>query len=311
MGIRLSIGAGRARLMRMLLTEILLLATLAGALSAYFAFQAAIFAKLFATSSMPVYQTKPDLPVMIYLGATILAAAIVAGLSPAAESLRADLHSAMKPGGLRTSANRRRSFLVAAQVAMSLVLLVCAALFLRAQYTMFTADPGFETRRVLFVSLPAPRAGAADRIREIPGVDAVAAGYPLSQDEMGTGADEVRLPGQAAGSGKPTAVTAVSTNYFDTLKIPLLRGRSATNGRESVVSQAFAESWWPGQDPLGEPTVLADGTVAVVVGVARDVESEHSGAMDGPHLYRWRDLSSADSLLIRFRGDAGHIRACS
>ncbi len=154
MGIRLSIGAGRARLMRMLLTEILLLAAIAGALSAYVAFQApALFTKLLATSSMPVYQTKPDLPVMIYLGAIILAAAIIAGLSPAAESLRGDLHSAMKPGGSGASTAGRRNFLVAAQVAMSLILLVCAGLFVRAQYVMFTADPGFETRRVLFLSL--------------------------------------------------------------------------------------------------------------------------------------------------------------
>jgi predicted permease len=305
MGIRLSIGAGRARLMRMLLTEILLLATLAGALSAYFAFQApAIFTKLLATSSMPVYQTKPDLSVMIYLGTIILVATIMAGLSPAAESLRGDLHGAMKPGGSGASANGRRSFLVAAQVAMSLVLLVCAGLFLRAQYTMFTADPGFETRRVLFVSVQMPRAGAAERIREIPGVDAVAAGYPLSQEEAGTGTDEVRLPGQVTGSGKQAAVTAVSTNYFDTLRISLLHGRSVTNRQEAVVSQAFAESWWPGKDPLGERAVLADGTVASIVGVARDVESEHPGTVDSPHLYRWRDLSSADSLLIRFRGDA-------
>lgn len=308
MGIRLSIGAGRSRLMRMLLTEILLLATLAGALSAYIAFQApAIFAKMLATSSMPVYQTKPDLEVMIYLGAIILCATIMAGLSPAGESLRGDLHSAMKAGstGMAAGASKRRSFLIGAQVAMSLVLLVCAGLFMRAQYTMFTADPGFEIRRVLFVPLQAPLAATADRILKVPGVESVASGSPLSQEEQGPATQEVRAPWQPAGSGKQIAITDVSTNYFDTLSIRLLQGRSPTNAREAVVSRACARSFWPGKDPIGERVVLADGKEATIVGVASDVASEHPGSVDAPHLYRWRDMSHpVDSLLIRFRGDA-------
>jgi predicted permease len=186
MGIRLAVGAGRLRLTRMLLVEILLLAAAAGALSAAIAFEApALFARFFSTVSMPVYQTAPDLKVLAYLGAIVLAATLMAGLSPAAESLRVDLHSAMKPGGGSIgAAASRRSFLVAAQVAMSLVLLVCAGLFLRAQYALFTADPGFETRRVLFVSFD-PRLPAADRLRAIPGVESVALGNPLSQEEEG------------------------------------------------------------------------------------------------------------------------------
>jgi predicted permease len=308
MGIRLSIGAGRSRLMRMLLTEILLLATLAGALSAYIAFEApAILAKMLATSSMPVYQTKPDLQVMIYLGAIILCATIMAGLSPAGESLRVDLHSAMKAGtsGMAAGASKRRSFLIGAQVAMSLVLLVCAGLFIRAQYTMLTADPGFEARRVLVVPLQAPPAAAAERILEVPGVESVASGSPLSQEEQGPATEEVRAPGQPAGSGKQIATTDVSTNYFDTLSIRLLQGRSLANAREAVVSRAFAQSFWPGKDPIGERVVLADGKETTVVGVANDVASEHPGTVDGPHLYRWRDMSHpVDSLLIRFRGDA-------
>ena len=308
MGIRLSIGAGRSRLMRMLLTEILLLATLAGALSAYIAFEApAIFAKMLATSSMPVYQTKPDLQVMIYLGAIILCATVMAGLSPAGESLRVDLHSAMKAGtgGMTAGANTRRSFLIGAQVAMSLVLLVCAGLFIRARSTMLTADPGFDARRVLFVPLQAPLAAATDRILKIPGVESVAYGYPLSQEEQGPPTQEVRASGQPAGSGKPIATTDVSTNYLDTLGIRLLQGRSPANIREAVVSRAFAQSFWPGKDPIDERVVLTDGKERTIVGVANDVESEHPGTVDGPHLYSWHDMSRPlDSLLIRFRGDA-------
>jgi len=308
MGIRLSIGAGRARLMRMLITESLLLATVAGGISAYIAFETpAIFAKLLSTSSMPVYQTKPDVQVLLYLGAIILCATVMAGLSPAAESLRVDLHSAMKAGssGIAGGATRRRSILIGSQVAMSLVLLVCAGVFVRAQYTMFTADPGFEVRRVMFVPLQAPLAAAEERILRVPGVESVASGSPLSQEEQGPATEELRAPGQPAGSGKQIATSEVSTNYFDTLSIPLLQGRAATRADEAVVSGALARSFWPGSNPIGKRVVLADGKEATIVGVANDVASEHPGSVDGPHLYRWRDLSHpVDSLLIRFRGDA-------
>jgi ABC-type antimicrobial peptide transport system permease subunit len=170
---------------------------------------------------------------------------------------------------------------------------------------MFTADPGFEVRRVMFVPLQAPLAAAADRILRVPGVESVASGSPLSQEEQGPATEEVRAPGQPAGSGKQIATTDVSTNYFDTLSIRLLQGRSATYADEAVVSGALARSFWPGKNPIGERVVLADGKEATIVGVANDVASEHPGSVDGPHLYQWRDMSHpVDSLLIRFRGDA-------
>ena len=307
MGIRLSIGAGRVRLMRMLLTEMLLLATIAGFLSACIAFQApAIFSKVLAASSMPVYQTRPDLKVILYLGAIILATTLMAGLSPAIESLRVDLHSATKSvgSGLGSGAKRRRGFLVAAQVAMSLALLVCAVSFFRAQHSMFTADPGFETRQVLFVPLQTRVAGAADRIREIAGVESVASGKPFSQEEEGPATEEVRAPRQLAGSGKQVVVTDVSANYFEALNIPLLQGRASRNAREAVVSRAFAQSFGPGKELIGRSFVLSDAAEVTIVGVARDVASDHPGAVDGPRLYRWRDLSSpVDTLLISFHGE--------
>ena len=113
---------------------------------------------------------------------------------------------------------------------MSLVLLVFAGLFIRAQYTMFTADPGFETRRVLFVPLQAPLAAVADRILIIPGVESVASGSPLSQEEQGPATQEVRTPWQPPGSGKRVATTDVSTNYFDTLEHPAAK-RPASDQR--------------------------------------------------------------------------------
>jgi len=134
-----------------------MLSSVAGMLSLWVAYQSpGSFKKILATSpDVPVIQMQPDLRVLGYLCLAALACAAVAGLSPTAESLRVDLISSMKAGDAAsgTGRNRKHGFLVGAQVAMSMTLLVGALLFIRAQQRMFSADPGFETRNVLSVSL--------------------------------------------------------------------------------------------------------------------------------------------------------------
>jgi predicted permease len=322
MGIRLSMGAGRGRLMQMLLTESLFLSVLAGGISAFFAYEApAIFAKTLGSARTPVYQLSPDFSTLAYLGSIVLAAACMAGLSPAAESLRVDLATSMKSGGSGSGSGRakrrQRSALVAAQVAMSFVLLSGAGLFIRAQRAIFDGDPGFETRHVILLPLQTGTATINElvhRVRAIPGVEAVAFGSPFSQSEIASDLDEIRLPGEAKGSGRRASVTAVSADYFDVLRIPLADGRTFSRAEEGgatrvvVVSQSLARVFWPGKEPVGQRLVLADGLPAEVVGVARDVQSERIGVVDGPHLYQVRDpRSTGDTLLIRFAGDARPI----
>jgi predicted permease len=136
MGIRLALGAPRATLMRMLMTEILMLSSVAGVLSLWVAYESPdLFRKILATSpDVPVIQMQPDLRVLGYLCLAALVCATVAGLSPTGESLRVDLIGAMKAGDAAsgTGRNRKHGFLVSAQVAMSMTLLVGALLFIRA-----------------------------------------------------------------------------------------------------------------------------------------------------------------------------------
>jgi predicted permease len=314
MGIRLALGAQRSRLMRMLLTEILVLSIAAGLLSLVVAYESpGLFRKLLAaTVATPVFQMRPDLRVFIYLCIAALTSAAVAGLSPAAESLRLDVAGAMKTGESSSAAGARRvhGVLMGAQVAMSLGLLFAAVLFLRAQHRMFTADPGFETRQVLSVVLrkgiDAPKVSTA--LRDVPRVDSVAVGSPFSGGEFDFDLEEVRTAGQQVGAGKRARVNTVSGNFFNTLHIELLRGRAPVNSAEAAVSQAFAQTFWNEREALGQRATLYDGTGVTVVAITRNIQTEHVGIPDSPVLYRWHAPDSpATALVVRFKGDARDV----
>ncbi len=318
--IRLSLGAGRARLLRMLITESLILAAAAGAISAYVAWQMpAIFLHLAGTG--PNYPVQPDLLVFGYLAAVTLAAGAIAGAAPAAESLNVDLTSALKGQESLLGQRHSRNFLVGAQVAMSMVLLVIAGIFVHAQYTIFTASPGFETHQVLMVGLhtdmppyTAESAAAFDRavaqrVAALSGVVSVAftGAPPFSASDEGAGPTE-----EINGTRQPAAVNTVSENYFDTLGIPLVRGRAFRPGdpRAIVVSEAFARAFFPGRDAIGQTVQTARGEPLEVAGVARDVKSQRFGATDGPLFYRPRPAQAfGDTLMVRFRGEEGAIAA--
>jgi predicted permease len=333
-GIRLSLGAARQRLFAMLLTETLILAAIAGTISAVVAwFAPDIFLKVLASPSTPFYPMQPDLAVLAYLIGATLVAACIAGVSPAAESLKVDLSASLKgQAGLFGSGRgggRRRGLMVAAQVAMSLVLLAGAGLFVRAQYTMLTANPGFDTEHVLVVQprLEMPRYTKdsiesfyrllTQRVDALPGVRLVSVGVPPLLGDETSDATEVRLPGQAKGTGKQAGVTVVSARFFETLSIPILRGRSfveldaASSDKApiAVVSEAFARTYWPGENPVGKLIELGDGDIPQVIGVARDTSADRFGTVDGPHVYRLRSSRRAalDPVLVRFVGDAGSV----
>lgn len=332
--IRLSLGAARARLVRMLLTESLILATAAGLISAYLAyFVPDIITRLIPDA--PNYPVKPDLTVFAYLSGITLLAAALAGIAPVTESWKLDLSSALKGHvfGSGTRKWRMRDLLVVAQVALSAVLLVVTGLVARVQYSLSSTEPGFETRQVLLVPLnvrvPPYTPDSAwsfyrnleQRIRALPGVQSVAYSdrAPFwGEDEGPDATEEVRLQGQARGSGRRAALNLVSTAYFDTLRIPIMLGRSfrpsdVTAKKASpvaIVSEALAQTLWPHDDPVGKLIEQGPGEELEVIGVARDTRSESYGATtDAPVVYRLQDPHSfGGPLLIRFQGDPGAIQ---
>jgi predicted permease len=314
--IRLSLGAGRVRLMRMLLTEGVLLATVGGAVGAYLAWKVpGIIVGL--VEFAPAYSLTPDWVVLGYLAAITLAVGCLAVLAPATESLRADVSASLKGrGGMfgqGVSNSRTLDFLIAGQIAMSLVLLAASAVCVRSQYTMFAAGPGFEIEHVLASWIGSTtddwtfRHTLDERLKAIPGVVSVGFAEFMPMDKEDS--QDVRVAGQATETRRVVATNSVSANFFETLRIPIVRGR-AFEERDSaadhaapvaIVSEAFARQFWPDEDPIGKVVEVPERLR--VVGVSRNSRSARYGEQDGPQLFRLQNPKQASgSLLVRFQG---------
>jgi len=286
--VRQALGAQRTRLIRQLLTEILLLFVLGGA---------AGFAILFCTRKFLLELIPESLPrmndisinwgVLAFALALSVVAGIVFGLAPAWLMSRLDLTGTLRQEGRAASASRERSrarqILVISELALSLVLMVAAGLLLRSFWDLFKVQLGFNPTRVVAVetSLPNPNDPKTDvyrtatqegvflrevlrRNRTIPGVEETAASdraaIPLGHSQN----DRVMMPlaveGQEMQSSQPPLIDTliVSPEYFDVLGMTLLRGRLfADEDLEStpliaVINQSAARTYWPNQDPVGK-----------------------------------------------------------
>ena len=333
MSVRLSLGAGRFRLLRQLLTESLVLSALASVVAFVVAQRAPAPLWYSLMSGPPPFELTPDWRVMLYCLAVALTSALIAGLSPAVESLRTDLVEHLNGSGGTTTAGRPRvrlrNVLVAAQIALSLLLLVEAGFVMRAQQHVFSHDPGFETKQVLNVTFTSVLTGFVpprsfyeeleSRIRSAPGV--VQTSYVSMAPWAGRNSaaiDEI--------DGKPMprtrdfrrdpATRRVSPEYFTVLNLPLTRGRVFTREDASqtalipaVISEAMARRYWPGTDPIGR-RFRARGQHEVI-GVTRDVQSVSFMQDDGPffHAPLAMDGGHPVYMLVRVAGDTAAAAA--
>lgn len=305
--VRLSLGASRSRLFRMAATEGILLALLSGGLSA--ALAAAVPATLVrVVHGMPHYPMHTDWVVFGYLAGVTLLAGSVAALVPAAESLRTDLNaslrrreSAFSLGRIRL---RLREALVTGQVAMSLVLVVTAALFARTQYRLFMAYPGFDARHVLVAPLesektPVPTTQVDRMLRGIHGIHSIAFASSVFWSRGESSA--IRLP---AGRNAPVAISEVSPDFFLTLGIPIVRGSlpSSRAPEHVLVSEPAAERFWPHADPVNRTFRTLDGSTWTVAGVVGESDLDRRSPL--PRIYRMLDGPvSRATLLVRCEGD--------
>jgi predicted permease len=294
LAMRRAIGASRARLVRLLFLESLLLALVA----AFVGFAAsfgltAIIARIGGVPADFAALARPDTRALFMTAAVAIATTLVFGLAPAVMMTKFDVLPAIKDGGPTSTpasggARLRRVFVVA-QVAMSLALLVAAGLFLQSLSKAIRVDPGFDPHGVATVSFdptaqrysPARRnafvAEFAERASALPGVTSAAWTncLPFSGE-----AHHTRLEAQSTGRSAWAASADISARYFDTLRLPLISGRDFTEAEAAagapvaIVSETLARQLWPSGAVLGQRLRGADGSQPWrdVVGIAREAK---------------------------------------
>jgi predicted permease len=293
-GIRLAVGASRTRLVRQLLTESLALALIAGAIGVVVALWARdLMMVLIPAAPFPIgLEFRVDLRVLGFaLGVTLLTA-LLFGLAPALQASNPDLVPTLKDdiGFGHPKRARLQSTLVVSQVALSLVSLVCAGLFLRSLLSARTVDAGFrDPEHVLLVSTDLTLAGIRgdsattsltqrllERVRAVPGVDAAAAAEMVPLGFGGNSSSGATIEGYQPRPNENTSIrrSAVTSDYFRVMGIPIVRGRpigpADVGGPLSVVvNETFARRYWPGLDPIGRRVYQGAGWMTVV-GVAKD-----------------------------------------
>jgi putative ABC transport system permease protein len=301
--LRRALGAGRGRVIRQLLTESLILGLAAGALALGFAYGGIKAIVAVMPSWFPrLNEMRLDGRVLAFGALVMLVAAALAGLAPAIQLSGRSVRETLQEGGRASSLGRRggrmRGAFVAAQIALSIALVVAAGLLAKGFVRLRSKPLGFETGHLLTLatSLPATkypdplarsrfRDQLVDRIRGLPGVTAVGAGSGLpTMDGAGT---TYAIEGEEAPPGPPLRVgyRTVTPGYFAALGAALERGRDFTSADGSdapllaIVNAAFARRHWPGGDPLGKRVVLNSGS-RQIVGVVRDIRE--SGPQAGP-----------------------------
>jgi predicted permease len=347
MAVRTALGAKRSRLVRMVLTESVLLSALGGAFGLLLAVWAAPLILRLKPSDLPIIlNVAPDGRVLAYMLLVSLITGIVFGIAPAIRSSAVRVTAAINQGahGGDNSRSRLRGALVVGQVAICMVLLIGAGLCLRSLFNARSIDPGFAFHHVVAAGFDLRAGGyneqsgklfqqqVIERIRPLPGVDRISLidHLPLSQNTRATRTwqpedQEKRIE---------TDFAATLPGYFPTMGISLLRGRdfssadSAVAPKVVIVNQALAKTLWPNEDPVGKRLVVpvgpgilmsakqpsgSDPSLAPreVIGVVKTGKYRTLGEEDRP--FAWlpieQNYESHVTLVARTTGDSAALAA--
>lgn len=312
MAIRVALGAGRGRVIRQLLTESVLLAFIGGIGGILLAYWLGdVLIGLLPATPVPLsLDPKPDLRVVLSALLLTVFSGIIFGLAPALQTTRGDLTQGLRERAVAESGFQRwnlRNLLVIAQIAVSLLLLIGSALFLKSFHRAQQIDPGFRTQNLAIVSIDPALAGydqkrggqiarfIVEQVRRDPQVRSADLGQfvPLGFGGEGRtivaeGRDE-----NAQSNRKMANISAVTSGYFETMGIPILQGRNFTEhdagenaAKVAVISETMAKTFWPGEDAVGRRFRYYNRDEAFeVIGIARDVKAATLGETPVPMLY--------------------------
>ncbi len=337
-GVRTALGAGRGRIIRQLLIESLVLATLGGALGLLLAWQGtALLVALSPPELLGSSGIQMNAPVLFFTFGISLLTGILFGLFPAFEAMRFNIHESLKEGGKNIGggarSHRLRGAFVASEISLALVLLIGAGLLIRSFARLQAVDPGFNAKNVLTMSVNLPDwkynssrktidffTTAAKELQALPDVGAVGAiNYlPFNGPHSGTRLDIEGRPKPPPGQELSTGICVTDANYFQAMQIPLKRGRlfseqEATQERHVVVvNETFAQKNLPGEDPLGKRVTIYmknENVPTEIIGVVAD--SKHlalDGAPEAMAYWPHPELTYPFmTFVIRTRGEATNV----
>jgi predicted permease len=330
MGLRAALGAGRPRLIRQMLTECILLSLLGGAAGLAIAYAGRTVLWSFRPPFIQAdsIDLSLDSNVLIFTLAISLLTGLLFGVAPAFKASVPDLADTLKLGGRGGSIgwgrNKLRSLLVVSEIALSLVALVGAGLFIRSMRDAQKMDTGFESKNLFMLAFDLGALhydegrgqqflrAAVERANAAPGVKAaaVASIFPLGGGFARTvfpeGEDE-----STGYRGTLTQLDDITPGYFDALRIPLVRGRLFTDADRkdtasvAIINEAMAKKFWPNQEAIGKRFhFFGDTTLREVVGIARNSVVNAIGEVPPPLVYLpvTQDYAPAATLQVQTTG---------
>jgi len=320
--VRLALGASRLRLMRQLLTESVLIAILGGAIGLLLAYWTAngVLVAMGLDQKLFAIDIRPDIRVFSYTLLVAVLTGLTFGLAPALQATKPNLTSALKDEGIafgpRLGRSPLRDLLIVAQVAVCLALLITAGLLFRGVQRAQTLNPGYRTEQALVTILDLSQQGydqsraaifhrqLIERLEAMPGVKSVS----LAETAPFFGYSSGPIIPEESAQQVNAYANAVSPNYFETLGIPLLQGRTFSDQEMkeqapvALINESLAKRCWPGEQPIGK-RFKGESTEAYyqVIGVVKDIRSIRLAQMDGPYFYEpIRPSNQLDlSLLVR------------
>jgi putative ABC transport system permease protein len=332
--LRAGLGASRRRIARQLLTESLLLSVIGGAFGLVLAvWGTRALMALSPPGLLNISKVGVSVSVLGFTFVLTLVTGIVFGLVPAFEASRFDLNDSLKEGGKNVGggsrSHRLRNAFVVTQIALALVLLIGAGLFMRSLGRLQSVDPGFDSANLLTMRVTLPEAKyqsdpkvldffnrASAQIKAIPGVEAVGAinELPFSGPHSGTRMHIEGDPKRPAGQELSTGISVVDGNYFQTMHIPLKRGRLFTDQEVKemrhvvVVNEAFVLKNFPDRDPLSQRVTINmkdENVPTEIIGIVGD--TKHLGLdLENEAMAYWPQpelVYSYMTIVMRTQGD--------